>query len=283
MKKINFLLLAAAVCVASTSAADDFVIATGGEGGGYERQGKILATHIDKQLNKAKQRMDIEVINSTGSVENLELLNSGEAQMAIVQADAMNVMPPSISFKAKASQIETVFWVYNVKNDFDDLEDVEGTDALIVLVDGSGAMVTMQSFAKEDSGYKKTLDNAILADDLYDAFDIVSEGKQNGKKVAGLLYVSTRIPSEVATDFKGKVLIGEATDSDFNDAEDVNGDSLYTNCDVNKAMAGGLTDSWGSIETVCVQSMVVYNTDMENRKIAKAVKKGVNKALRGVK
>jgi TRAP-type uncharacterized transport system substrate-binding protein len=283
MKNFKLLAITAAVTMATPVIADDFVIATGGEGGGYERQGKILAASIGKQLKKVKQRMDIEVINSTGSIENLELLNSGEAQMAIVQADAMSVMPPSISFKAKGSQIETVFWVYNVKNDFDDLEDVEGTDALIVLVDGSGAMITMQSFAKEDSGYKKTLDNAVLADDLYDAFDIVAEGKANGKKVAGLLYVSTRIPSEVATDFKGKVLIGEATDSDFNDAEDVNGDSLYTNCDVNKAMTGGLTDSWGDIETVCVQSMVVYNTDMENRKIAKAVKKGVNKALRGVK
>lgn len=284
MENIKFLALTAAISLSAPALADDFVITTGGEGGGYERMGRLIAANIKKQASKSKVELDISVINSNGSIENIERLNSGDAHAAIVQADALNVMKPSIPFKAKKAHTETVFWIYNIKNDFSDLEDVEGNeDVVIVLVDGSGAVVTMQSFVQEDGGYKVNYDSAVYADDLYDAFDIVSEGTIDGVKVAGLLYVSNQIPSEVAMDFKGSVAVGELTDSDFNDAEDVNGESLYENCEVDKAKTNGLASGWGDIDTVCLSAMVVYTTDLEDRKTEKAVKKGIIKALRGVK
>ena len=277
-------LIAAMALITTPVMADDFVISTGSEGGGYERLGHMIVAQISKQAKKNKVDFDFIVINSNGSIENIENINSGDAQAAIVQADALNIMSPTVPFKAKSAHTETVYWIYNVKHGYSDLEDIEGNKKVgLVLVDGSGAVVTMQSFAQEDSGYKVNFDNAIYADDLYDAFDIVSEGSSNGVKVAGLLYVGSQIPVEVAHDFKGKVAVGEATDSDFNDAEDVNGDPLYTNCEVVKAKTFGLVDSWGSPDTVCVKAMVIYTNDFDDKKEARAVKKGVTKALRGLK
>lgn len=264
--------------------ADDLVIATGGEGGGYERLGKIVAQEIKQQSDKKGVNFDFEVINTNGSVENIELLNDGDAQIIVVQADALNVNKPSLPIRSKSAYTETVFWIFNEKNDKEDLSDIEGSDEyLVVLVEGSGATVTMQSFVQEDKGYTKNLEMAIYADDNYDAADIVSEGRYNGKKVAGMLYVGKTIPNEIARDFKGLV-IGELTDSDFNDAKDVNGEDLYKSCDITSNSIKGMTTSTlFKPSSICVDAMVVYADTFEDSKEERVVKKGINKALRGYK
>lgn len=72
MKK---LILSATLLVASVGAlADDFIVATGGEGGGYERLGYQIVQSVEKQAAKKNVRMDFEVLNTTGSVENLVFL-----------------------------------------------------------------------------------------------------------------------------------------------------------------------------------------------------------------
>lgn len=282
MKKV--LLAAALIAVSAASVAEDFVIATGSEGGGYEALGKKVVTSITKQGRKQDVEFDFEVINTNGSIENIDLFNSGKAQAAIVQADALNVKAPTESYKAKTAHVEKVWWLYNLKNKFKDLEDIEGKkDVRMVLIDESGATVTMQSFTAEDKGYQNNLNSALYADDFYDAADMVCEGKSEGKKIAGLLYVGKSIPSEITQDFKGCVGIGEATDSDFNDAKDVNGDKLYQSCEIKTSELKGMTGgSYGSQDTVCVRAMVIYKDNFEDREENRAVKKGVTKALRGL-
>ena len=275
MKKILALIF-----LVSSVHADDFVVATGGEGGGYERAGKAIAQEIAKQADKKDIDFDFEVVNTAGSIENIEMFNDGEAQLILAQADALNVHPVS-GGKAKGLYTEAIIWIYNVKNKYKDLEDIEKEkDVLMVLVDGSGGMVTMQSFVQEDSGYKVNYETAILADDSYDAADMVCEGRFNGKKVAGMLIVGNSIPNDIKTDFKGCLGVGEATDSDFNDAKDINKEPLYTDCEINKSSIGGLDSPMGDIDTVCVQAMAVYSTNLEERKLPKLISKAINKAKR---
>lgn len=266
-------------------ASDDFIIATGSEGGSYERLGKQIAASINKQGRKKDIEFDFEILNTNGSGENIELFNDGEAQAVIVQADALSVTPPSVNFKAKAAGLETVWWIYNTKNGFKDIEDIENNKKVsMVMVDGSGAVFTMQNFVAEDKGYQKNFDNAVYADDLYDAVDITCSGKTSaGKKIAGLLYVGASIPNEIRSDFKNCVSVGEATDGDFDDAKDVNGDELYKDCKINKNRYAPLkgSNSFTDEKTVCVNAMVVYTTDFEEKGANKVVKKGINKALRG--
>ena len=180
MKKTTLaLLLSASLSVNAT----DLVITTGGEGGSYERLGHLISSSIQNQSSKKSLNISTAIENSNGSIENIEKINDGTAQIAIVQADALNVLKPKVPIKSKSAHTETVFWIFNTKNGFESLEDIEGEkDILMVLVDGSGAQVTMQSFVNEDGGYKVNLDNAVLADDLYEAAEIVAEGRINGKK-----------------------------------------------------------------------------------------------------
>lgn len=283
-KTIFSALLAASLASLSwTVHADDFIIATGGEGGGYEHAGKTISSEISKIANKKEIDFEAEVVNSAGTVENLEGLEAGQYQMVIAQADGLNLNPVP-GTKAKGLYTETVLWIYNVKNGIKDLDDLEKKKKgyVMVLVAGSGAEVTMQSFVQEDEDYKIHYDNAYLADDNYEAADIVAEGTFNGKKVAGMLYVGKQIPNEIAEDFKHALGVGEATDSDFNDAKDVNGNTLYQKCTINKRGLKGLKSAttFSDLDTVCVKAMVVYSTEVEDKRLLKAISKGINKAKR---
>lgn len=278
-------LLAIALTAATfTANANQINIASGGEGGNYEWLANKIKSQVSQQGEKKKLKFNVDVLNTNGSIENIELFNDEDVNVAIVQADALNMLKPSKSFKAKTAYTETVFWLYNKQHGKSDIEDIEDSkDYAMVIIDGSGADVTMQSFVSEDGGYKENYDNAIIADDLYDAVDIVSEGVYNGRKVAGVLYVGFSIPSEVAKDFKSKVGIGEATDGDFNDATDVNNGKLYTNCEIKKQQTSGMdTATWGHPDTICLNSMVIYRDDFGGRKVQKVIKKAITKSVRGL-
>lgn len=269
----------------ATAAAGDIVIATGSEGGGYERIGVSVARNIIVQAKKNKLAgVSVEVINTTGSKENLDLFNEGEVQVALTQADALAVYPPKVGYKYKVSHQEAVYWFANKKHKLYNLSDIEGAkDVLMVLVDGSGANVTMENFVNEDKGYKVNLDTAILADDLEDALDIVATGEYKGKKVAGVLHVTKMggFSRELAQDYKKYIVVGSASDSDFNDAE-VGGEPLYRNCEIENSGLGGFSSSnrFTDNDTVCMNSLVIYNKDAFDNKLSKVVRKGITKALR---
>ena len=284
MKKLIIAFVLASLAAFSLpAAADDFVISTGVENGGYWAKGKNIKNQILKAADKLDVQLDIEVVDSTGSPENITRMNDGDAQLIMVQADALNVMPVNVPIKTKSAGTEYVLWVYNTDNGYDDLDEIEGNEkAALVLVEGSGAEITMSSFVQEDGGYEKNLKTAIYAMDLEEAFDIVADGRHEGRKVAGLLHVGSSIPQDLAKSFKGLVMVGSASDSDFNDAEDVNGEALYANCEVTQKQAYGLT-GFSDPDTVCVRALAVYTTDLESSKLVKAVRKGTSKALRGVK
>lgn len=223
-----------------------FVIASGSEGGKYQHTAQQVAASIVLQARKRDLALTSRVINTNGSLENIELLNDADVQAALVQADVLNIRPPSLPITSKSAYQEHVMWVYNIEHGFDDLEDIEGSDSLLmVIVEDSGADITMQSFVAEDLGYKINYDKAVFVDDLYDAFDLVAEGRHQGQKIAGLLYVGGQIPAEISADFKGSVAVGSATHSDFNDATDIAGEPLYSNCEIGKTQAQGLLEGWG--------------------------------------
>lgn len=275
---------AIAVAFASTAAQAEIGIATGGEGGTYERLGMLIKQSITAQAAKKFPDLEVEVLNSSGSVENIELLNSGDATVAVIQADVLNVMKPNSRYRAKKAHRETVFWIYNKDHGIRDLSDLEGKkDYALVLVEGSGAQVTMQSFVAEDGGYKVNYDTAIWALDLYEAVDIVASGQWEGRKVAGALYVGGKIPNEIGADFSNRVGVGEATDGDFDGAKDINGEKLYQTCEISDGILSGLkTDTFFKSETVCVNAMVIYTTGGTDREMERLISKGVNKTLRNV-
>lgn len=277
MKKTILAISMATVMASATAQASDLVtISTGTEGGGYWTKGLNVASALKRK------KVGSQVIPSNGSVENIERMNDGEADVIIAQADALNLHPIDVPHRARTAGSEYIMWIYNTKLGYTDIENIEGkTDVRMVLIADSGSTVTMQSFVQEDAGYKPNFQKAIIADDFYAAAEIVADGKYKGSKVAGLLYVGSKVPTgdDGVTDFVNQLGVGEATDGDFNDAEDVNGEPLYTNCTIPKKLMGGLKGAtWTEPDTVCVNAMIVANT--EHPLYKKEIKRAINKVVK---
>ncbi|MEM1296818.1 MAG: TAXI family TRAP transporter solute-binding subunit [Verrucomicrobiota bacterium] len=62
---------------------ETIVISSGSKGAGYERIAQVLATHIAEQLPESI----VQVLPSDGSIENLERIAGGQAQLGLVQND----------------------------------------------------------------------------------------------------------------------------------------------------------------------------------------------------
>jgi len=66
-------------------------MATGGEKGVYHKIGSFF---LPKQLDG---KMDIQCVNTQGSVENVQLLREGKVQGAMLQMDALIMNPDIVS------------------------------------------------------------------------------------------------------------------------------------------------------------------------------------------
>ena len=77
-------------------ARETLTVATGGKGGIYAVYGATLATEITKQLEGYRGR----AVETTGSVENLQRLGDGKAQIALTLGDtALDAVEGREAFK----------------------------------------------------------------------------------------------------------------------------------------------------------------------------------------
>lgn len=285
--KNKLIALAASVLFSASVMANDFVISTGSEGGGYHKQGVKIAHAINaeqlkqnkklKKKGKEQLRLDVEVVTSNGSLENLSGFNDGSFQAIKVQVDALNLDKPAFKYKVRTGASEPVLWIFNRDLGFANLDQVEGRkDLAIVIVEGSGGNVTFNSFVQEDADYGNN--PTIEALDFEDALDIVAEGEYEGVKVAGMIHVANSLSNEVVQDYNRFVAVGEATDGDFDDAKDVEGNKLYEQCVINIKKMGGLNSAnrFADLDTVCVRSALVWNIQdlsrMEQKVIQRAAR-----------
>lgn len=277
-------------------AVDKLTACSGGEGGQYERTMKSVMSEIGPRAKKVLgHNVDVKVINTGGSLENVELLNDGTCQIAIMQADVANIanLPPKVSIVD--AHEEVVYWLYSLQNDVSDFGTMENSvnyeKFAIATVEGAGVNSTLANFVREDEDYKNI--QVVEFSDWYDAAEAVANGYtlRNGKKVqiAGMLYTGMRgvISSDITEQFAKKIGVGELDDSDFHAAKDRNGSPLYKQCQLTGEDMAGLTDKFLSDQdTVCMRAQVVVNEAVyddlpkpDAKKLRKEVKKSINKMV----
>ncbi|MCP3869659.1 MAG: hypothetical protein GY703_16520 [Gammaproteobacteria bacterium] len=280
-------------------------VGSGSDGGFYYTLMTQIGSEFDKRYKNDKTPVEMAINESPGTLHNIEQLTDGEWPLVIVQADGLaqaKGLPGGL--QVYNAHQEAVYFLINKKAheelDIDDLEDIEGKkDLHLAIVDGSGAYVTLTSFVKEDSGYKPNLENAISFETMYDAAEAVAAGTHriagSSKKVIGMLYVSRpgAISNDILEDFRESLIVGEATDKDFNDALDFNKEPLYQTCDItSKQLQGMKGATYGDQKTVCVRAQVAYDPERikrlvpekkDQKKVIKAVKKALNGTLKHVR
>lgn len=288
MKRV---LLALTMALASFSAlaAGPVTFCTGGPGGAYEALGSLVGGSIAKKLS-----VELEVINTGGSIENAELLKDGDCVLAVMQADAVagRGLPRDIS--VTDAHKEAIFWIHGKEGvaNFTYLTKKENVDRAIAYVVGSGAEVTVKNFATIDTDYAAV--KTVEFDDWAEAASAASQGytMRAGVRipVAGMLYVGRPgfISPDITEDYADALSIGEIDESSFGKVKDSNDNPLYFTCELSsKGDSGIKVDTWGKPDTYCVRAQVVYNNayhskldPKEARVVKRAVMKGIDSNLK---
>lgn len=235
-------------------------IATGPEGGDYFFYGNLL--------KKNAPALDVEVLSTTGSMENLRKLVSGEADMAIVQSDVLALLGkdfPGARLISEQAVIykEAVQMVANTASGIKDVHDLKaGKHTVYIGPEGSGTAKTWEGFVLQDPGYKsiKTA-NASYEEALQKVIQdpncvmmFVGGLNNNYLKAAEELAVKTRKLRLVAVD-----------DWNFNNKRDGNGNRIYKFVKIGRKVYPGLQKGllWGSnaVETISIQAVGVVRTD----------------------
>ena len=95
-------------------------LATGQQGGIYYEFGKLM--------KKAVEDLDVEVMVTAGSVENIDLLEAGKADAALVQSDVLAKMPQKRTEQAVLYN-EAIQLIANRKSGIKSVKDIDAKKA----------------------------------------------------------------------------------------------------------------------------------------------------------
>lgn len=238
------------------------VVGTGGETGMYYQTCQYAK-------EKAKEDgMDIECVNTNGSMANAEGLMEGKFHGAFMQADAIAEMArkpkfASLNLRQTAVYDEMVYLLVNRNNDMDDVTDLDGNSSVYTL--GGGAKTTLKYFALEDSDYIEVYRKSTALPASEDALNIIA----NDPKAAAFFVCAPKCGlMDIANQkFGDKLKLLPVNDWSFNDAEDAYGNLIYEFTELDRRYPNlqdaGMFDD-GSLETIAVSAVYVMNYDWLN-------------------
>lgn len=236
-------------------------LCTGSESGVYFDAGSTIKRW-------AKNKLAIDVIETEGTIDNIERTRDGQCDAFIGQPDGLvQVAKQSPAIKKQIRQVGLLHREYlhvlcSKSSGYDDLSDLEGTTATLDIgAPGSGAWTTWQNIVAEDDGYstiKTVSDGGVLALSSISSGDTDCMLSPSGLH-SGLMNMADG-------DYADTVTLAGANDKDFNDAVGIDGKPLYTVKEIDSEYTN-LQSSWGSdVDTISWQAGVYVNTDNLDKK-----------------
>ena len=252
----------------SAFAAEDFTLCAGKSGGVYDYTGKVLAQQVDKSI------VNVNVIETLGSGENLDALVSGACDGAIVQSDAIFVYGKE---KGNLDYVdmgplytEFAHLICRRSNSVTNLSDLTDKTKVLIGKDGSGSNITFRGLVyadKEDGG------------DAYSKIPVLNQGgdtaslvmlKGGNQGLSCMFTVSAPGGNFISVDaekFAADLVVTPLYDKDFNDVEitDSNGQksSVWTpvvleGSTYGKIMPSGVFSN-KSVDTIGVNARLIIS------------------------
>ncbi|WP_432735864.1 TAXI family TRAP transporter solute-binding subunit [Maridesulfovibrio sp. FT414] len=233
--------------------------ATASKSGNYNYFGTLIKDKV--------KDLDVNLINTSGSLENLDLLKSGEVDAAIVQSDAFllfkkNNPKTNLTTMQTAVFPEAVQMIANRASGIKSVKDIDPKKHILYTgPKDSGTAITWESFCELDSSYKKIPTRSASYEM---ALDIV---KNNDYAV--MMFVSAlnsdflKKAEAMASSGSGLRLI-TVDDWDFNNINDSNGNKVYSFIKIPSEVYPALQKGWfwgKDIETIAVEAALVINPD----------------------
>lgn len=235
-------------------------LATGGSKGNYYFSGRTIADQC------RGSNVVITVLETKGSIDNLNKMVSGEADAAIVQADSLRVFfseNPDMKLSFDRTGVlynEYAHLVCNGATGIKGIKDLDSAKHTVLVGDhGSGVHTTWKSFGLQDASYKK-----IPTKNIGDvrALSMILDGTEAqcmlwvGGLNAGFM---TKIDAQGAG-----LRLCAVDDWDFNDMKDEKGKKVYEFKDIpsgtyKKNLQTGFFGS--SVETIAVPAILITRSE----------------------
>ena len=253
--------------------APTFTLCTAGAEGNYHRFGEIVRA-------RAGEGVLIEIVNTKGSMENLELLQSGKCDGAYVQRNAFGMYAdrnPSGGYNFERVATPAVEFAHMICNRDSGVDEVGDLVGKILLVDevGSGTEVTWSEFVTMDESYA-AVDTANVGGTV--ALNRVATGQADC-----MLFVAS-LNSQLlqrANSLGDDVVLVPVNDWDFNDKkyghgklfqglQDPSGEDIYVFLDIPDDQYPNIQDGliFSEVETLTVPVDMVASLDWRNENAA---------------
>lgn len=242
----------------------DFNLCTGGEAGNYFFAGNVL--------KKNSASVNVNVLSSRGSVENLDRMMEGKCDGGFVQVDALRVYGErnarSIAAVERAGSLyrEYVHLVCNRDAKLSRITDLTDKHVVAVGPDGSGSRIMWDGFVLADKKKYGKITTSPLAG--LRALNAVSDGTQ----VTCMIFTGAlNLPllKNDATNLTDRIVLVPANDGDFDNARDQRGKRIYNLEDIPHGTYGRLHPpamiGYKNVETVTIDAVFVVTNDWLDR------------------
>jgi TRAP-type uncharacterized transport system substrate-binding protein len=269
MKKI-YLIAAAAMAALSLSApamaaGPTFKLCTGNDQLNYFKAGHIL--------KKSSTSVNVEVIPSKGSLDNLEKLAAGQCDGAFVQSDAMLVYgsknAKAISGIERAGVLyqEQAHMICNRKVGFDRMVKLDKSHTVAIGPDGSGARTTWDAFVLADKARYSVVGTDSRAG--VRALSAVAEGTQVQCALVVAAINSSFMKNDAQSQGDNLILVGTDDRDMTKTAKDGRGQPIYSYGEIPagtypKIQPSGTVYGTKAIGTIQVDAIFVANSDWIN-------------------
>jgi TRAP-type uncharacterized transport system substrate-binding protein len=230
-------------------------VATGQAGGIYAKFGERL-----KEAARGSG-IEVKVITTAGSMENLKLISSGQADIALIQSDVLAKIPHDKMTEQAVFYNEYVQLLANSKADAGSIRKLDpAKDVLYIGPKGSGTSMLWEGFCEEEPWYRKIqVKNAPYSAAL-------SEVQNNPHAymlfVGGLNSDILKTAEEFAKK-TSKLKLLPVDDKKFDDKRDLHGNQIYGFSAISSKTYPYLQSGWfwsHDVETLMVQAVLTLST-----------------------
>jgi TRAP transporter TAXI family solute receptor len=251
--------LSAAALASKTPDKPVLRVATGRKGGWYDKFGDIF--------KKSANGLDVQLINTGGSLENLKLLVEGRADMALVQSDALALLEKKEPGKNLISEQADLYSEYvqliaNRDGGVKSIQDIDPRNNVVYVgPKGSGTALTWEGLGEQDSRYKNI---PIKYSDYGPALIEVRKNPKALMMFVGGLSSDFLKKAEQEAKRSGKLRLVAVQERAFKDKRDNHGNQIYKFASIPSNIYPALQKGWffsGDVETLAVEAVLVLRTE----------------------
>lgn len=234
-------------------------MATGQEGGWYYRFGNIF--------KESATGVDVKLIPSSGSMANLKMLVDQQADLGIVQSDALALMDKKLPGKSMITEQTSLFLEFaqliaNRKGGVKSIRDLDPKKHTVFIGPaGSGTALTWEALCEQRENYRRI---PTVNADYTSALEEVEKNPKSLMFFVGGLNSDFLNKAEEVAKKSGNLLLVAVDDKDLAKKKDSNGNAVYSMVNIPSNIYPYLEKGWifsHDTKTLAVQAVLVLRTE----------------------